>query len=93
MPANRIAGAQVQPLNPQLAEFFGGVNRGLVVLQVLPGTPAERLGLRPGDVIVEAAGHPVTAVEGLRHALSEHGGGTEVRWVRRGRPMADTLRH
>lgn len=93
MPANRIAGAQLQPLNPQLGEFFGGVERGLVVLRVLPGTPAQRLGLRPGDVIVEAAGHRVTAVEGLRHYLSERGSGTEVRWVRRGELMADTLRH
>lgn len=92
MPANRIAGAEVQPLNPQLADFFAGVERGVVVLEVLPGTPADRLGLRPGDVIVEAGGHEVTAVEGLRHALMEHGAATEIRWVRRGRAMADTLR-
>lgn len=92
MPGNRIAGAELQPLNPELAEFFGGAERGLVVLQVLPGTPASRLGLRPGDVIVEAAGRPVAGPDGLRQALMERPA-VEMRWVRRGRTMADTLRH
>lgn len=92
MPGNRIAGAELQPLNPQLAEFFGDAERGLVVLQVLSGTPASRLGLRPGDVIVEAAGRPLTGLVGLRHALMERAA-VEIRWVRRGQTMVDTLRH
>lgn len=92
MPGNRIAGAELKPLNPGLAEFFGGTERGLVVLQVLTGTPAHRIGLRPGDVIVEAGGHPVSSAEGLRHALMEHSP-VEIRWLRRGRSLADTLRH
>lgn len=92
MPGNRIAGAELQPLNPGLAEFFGGTERGLVVLQVLSGTPAYRLGLRPGDVIVEAGGHRVGGLEGLRHALMEHSP-VEVRWLRRGQTLVDTLRH
>lgn len=93
MAGNRIAGAELQPLTPELGEFFGDVERGLVVLEVLRGTPAARLGLQPGDVIVEAAGHPVTTVRGLRHALTEHASGVVIRWIRRGRSMADTLRH
>lgn len=92
MPGNRIAGAELQPLNPGLAEFFGGTERGLVVLQVLSETPAYRLGLRPGDVIVEAGGHRVSGLEGLRHALMEHSP-VEIRWLRRGRALVDTLRH
>ena len=92
MPGNRIAGAELQPLNPGLAEFFGGTERGLVVLQVLSGTPAHRLGLRPGDVIVEAGGRRVSGPEGLRHALMEHSP-VEIRWLRRGQPLVDTLRH
>gem|GEM_PF-1833107 len=92
MPGNRIAGAELQPLNPGLAEFFGGTERGLVVLQVLSGTPAYRLGLRPGDVIVEAGGHGVSGLEGLRHALMEHSP-VEIRWLRRGQTLVDTLRH
>lgn len=90
---NRIAGAELQELNPELAAFFGGVERGLVVLRVLPGTPADRLGIRPGDVIVEAAGRPVATVGGLRRLVVEHGEGMGVRWVRRGETMTDTLRH
>lgn len=92
MPANRIAGAELQPLNPGLSEFFGGAERGLLVLQVLSGTPAHRLGLRPGDVIVEAGGHRVGSMEVLRYALMEHSP-VEIRWLRRGQSLVDTLRH
>ncbi len=92
MPGNRIAGAELQPLNPDLAEFFGGAERGVVVLQLLEGTPADRLGLRPGDVIVEAGGHRISRPEGLRHALMEHSP-VEIRWLRRGQGLVDTLRH
>lgn len=92
MPANRIAGAELQPLGPELAAFFGDLDGGVLVVRVLAGTPASRLGLRPGDVIVEAGGHPVQGLAGLRRALME-GGAVAIEWVRRGRPMADTLRH
>lgn len=35
---------------------------GAVVRSVVPGSPAERAGLRPGDQIVEADGHPLRNV-------------------------------
>lgn len=91
MPGNRIAGAELQSLNPRLAQFFDGAERGLVVLEVLPGTPAFQLGLRPGDVIVEADGRPVSELSDLRRTLVEHSP-VEIRWVRRGRTAVDTLR-
>ena len=67
--------------------------RGVVVLGVLPGSPAERAGVRPfnmatkelGDVIVAVDDKPVTTTADLTAALDEAGVGKEVRLtLRRG---------
>lgn len=46
-------------LNSQMAEFFG-VKQGVLVWEVASGTPAERSGLKAGDVVVKVNGTPVT---------------------------------
>ena len=48
----RLAGAEFRALTPELGEYFG-LENGLLVLRVIPETPAARLGLRGGDVVVE----------------------------------------
>jgi len=52
-------GFECEPLNAQLAEFFG-VKEGVLVRSVNPKTPAERAGLKAGDVVVKVNGIPVT---------------------------------
>ncbi|HHQ41337.1 MAG TPA: PDZ domain-containing protein [Chromatiales bacterium] len=53
-------GIQIQDLDPRLAESFGlRVAQGVVVAAVLRGGPADRAGLRPGDVILRIDGRPV----------------------------------
>lgn len=93
----RVAGAEFRPLSPPLAEYFPGADHGLLVLQVVPGTPAAALGLRSGDVVVEAADRGVFDASDLRSALSGYptaaGDSVVVRWVRKGREMTGTLRH
>lgn len=54
-----IAGAHVQQF-AALKDYFG-VDSGLLVLSVLPGTPAARAGLRDGDVITRANGATVSS--------------------------------
>jgi hypothetical protein len=39
------------------------------VQQVQVGSPAQRMGLRPGDVVVGAQGHPVKSVASLRTTI------------------------
>jgi len=59
-------GVELQPLNEQLAQLHKvssqteGGKSGAVVTHVYEGSPAERLGLQPGDVLtrLEAAGLP-----------------------------------
>lgn len=63
-----IAGAEIVRLNEALGETFG-VKSGVLVLNVGRGTPAERAGLRGGDVIVAANGTQVTAPQALSLAV------------------------
>ena len=81
-----VAGAEVTALEPELAEYFRGVRDGLLVLRVAPGTPADRAGLRPGDVIVAGGGRALDAVQDLRLLLSiPDPTPVELRVVRQGR--------
>ncbi|HEX9562717.1 MAG TPA: PDZ domain-containing protein [Gemmatimonadaceae bacterium] len=50
---NPVAGVQFVPVNPDLARTFG-VEHGLFVIDVLPGTPGREAGLRGGDVLLSA---------------------------------------
>ena len=63
-------GVQIQDLTPDLAEALGTSHqRGAVVAQVLPGTPAEAAGIQRGDVIVEMNGEPVVGSTDLRNKV------------------------
>jgi serine protease Do len=44
-------GIEAESLNDQLAQYFG-VKEGVLVRRVLKGTPAEKAGLKAGDVII-----------------------------------------
>lgn len=55
-------GVFTQPLTDDLADYWDLPKRGgVVVATVIPGSPADRAGLRMGDVIVEFNGQPIRA--------------------------------
>ncbi|MDX1593195.1 MAG: Do family serine endopeptidase, partial [Gammaproteobacteria bacterium] len=87
-------GVVLQDLTPRLAEAFGiETTRGAVVSEVADGSPAQRAGLRPGDVIVTVDGVPLRGVAQLRNivGLRRIGETVELGILRDGRPLALTL--
>jgi S1-C subfamily serine protease len=56
------------PLPAPLAERTGR-RRGLRVVDVVAGSPADRAGLRPGDLVLEAARAPVAEAQSLQRLL------------------------
>lgn len=65
-----VAGVEFTELNPELAAYFQGAEHGLLVLRVAPGTPGERTGLQPGDVVVAVGEEPVHGIAQLRAAIA-----------------------
>lgn len=66
--ADYVAGARMVDLNPALAEYFA-VERGVLAVEVLDGSPAADAGLLPGDVIVAVGNREIGSVEELRVAM------------------------
>jgi serine protease Do len=65
-------GVMIQPVNHQLAEQFGvKAKQGVVVSGVQDGTPAEKAGLKAGDVIVEFGGKPVNSPQQLQGLVEQ----------------------
>lgn len=85
------AGAELAAMNEGLSRYFGGQRTGALVIEVGPGTPAERAGLQAGDVIVRAAGEPVAGPEDVRRHLAARGGSLPVQVIRQGRRRDLTL--
>jgi hypothetical protein len=53
-------------------------SKGLWVERVLPGSPAEKAGLLPGDQLIAVEGIEIKEVKEIHHALSEKGWGNNV---------------
>lgn len=86
-----VAGAELTPLNPELAAYFQG-EEGLLVLQVLDGTPARDAGMMAGDIVTRVGNRRVRTLDEVRGALdADSRGGVQVTLVRRGRTVLLTL--
>jgi S1-C subfamily serine protease len=63
-----LAGAELTPVDA-MADYFG-TDHGLLIVRLAPGTPADRAGLRSGDVILGADGQEVRTIRALQVALT-----------------------
>jgi len=64
--------AQTAPLHRRLVRFYNlPQESGVIVSAVTPGSPAQRAGLREGDVIVALDGKPVAGVDDLHRLLTD----------------------
>jgi Do/DeqQ family serine protease len=63
-------GARLQSVTPDLARSLGlATPSGALVADVWPGGPADRAGVKQGDVIVAVDGQPVVDAPGLNYAI------------------------
>jgi hypothetical protein len=83
---NRAAGAEVVDLRPELAEYFG-VDGGVLVVDVPPGTPAALAGIQPGDVLTHVGPTAILSIQELRRGLTASSSQIPVTVVRKGRQI------
>lgn len=89
---NMIGGAQLLTLDSEWKETVG-MDKGLLVLSVARGTPAEAAGLRKGDVIVAAGDSTLTAPVTLWRLFNQAGSsGLSLKVMRARQPIAIVLR-
>jgi serine protease Do/serine protease DegQ len=63
-------GVAVQDLTSELATAFGiESNAGAVIAQVEPGSPADRAGLKAGDVVVSVNQRPISGAADMRNVV------------------------
>jgi serine protease Do len=68
-----MLGVEAESIDGQLAQFFG-VNEGVLVRTVMKGSPAEKAGVKAGDVILRVdEGKVTTPAEISAHLRAAHG--------------------
>ncbi len=64
-------GVEAQEITPELAESFKlPATEGAIIAGVLRGSPADRAGIRPGDVLVAVGGRPVKDPQGMLELIA-----------------------
>jgi len=78
-------GVMIRPASPDVVSFLGlpsGV--GLMVDQVVEGSKAEKIGLKPDDLVVKVNGKWIRSPADVADALRSAKGGTTVEYYRKG---------
>ncbi|HQV16303.1 MAG TPA: Do family serine endopeptidase [Denitromonas sp.] len=72
-------GVGIQEMNQALSESFGLKSaRGALISQVEPGSPAEKAGLQPGDVILKLNGETITESNELPPKIAAMAPGSKI---------------
>ncbi len=85
--ANPYSGAEVANLSPALAEELSIDSEltGVIVLRVRRGSPADRVGIEPGDLLLRLNGQPVESVAALKKMVGTEASGWRMEIGRNGR--------
>jgi len=87
-------GVEAQALNAAMAESFKlGSTRGALIAGVLRGGPADKAGVKPGDVLVEVQGKPVADPAGMLNLIAAlaPGEAAKVKLKRQGQEVDATI--
>ena len=72
-------GVSIQDLNQELAKAMGlEQTKGVLVSEVVKGSPAQKSGVKRGDVILKINDRPVNSTGQLKNIVASMGAGTEV---------------
>ncbi len=64
-------GIEVQEITPELAESFKLADtRGALIAGVMRGSPADKAGIKPGDVLTQVAGKPVKDAQAMLELIA-----------------------
>lgn len=86
----KYVGMYLEELNQELLEYFGiKEGSGLLINRLTKGGPAEKSGLKIGDVIVRVDGRKVESVSGLSELIQDKKKGDKVKFeiIRDKKPM------
>ena len=89
-----MIGVQVQNVTPELAQSFGLPEpKGALVAEVTPDSPAEKAGIKRGDIITEFNGHPIHEMNDLPRLVAgtAPGAKAQVKVLREGKEKDFTL--
>jgi serine protease Do len=88
-------GVSIQEVTPDLAKSFGlKENKGALVAQVNPGSPAEKAGIEQGDIILEFDGKKITEANDLPRIVASTpvGKSVDLKLSREGKGMDRSLK-
>ncbi|MGC8604294.1 MAG: DegQ family serine endoprotease [Desulfomonilaceae bacterium] len=72
-----LLGVNIQDMNDSLAKSFGRKDaQGALVSQVIEGSPAEKAGIKAGDIILKFNNQPVTGAANLKNLVGKEKPGT-----------------
>jgi serine protease Do len=71
-PAGLLSDLEVRELTDELAGRYGmkSSERGVIIVRVKPGSPAEEVGVREGDIVLEVNRKPVTSLKSYERLAS-----------------------
>ncbi|HEX4326680.1 MAG TPA: Do family serine endopeptidase, partial [Burkholderiales bacterium] len=83
-------GVEIQEITPDLAESFKlPKNQGAIIAGVMKGGPADKGGMKPGDVLMEIEGKPVSDSSDMLNVIAQlaPGRAAKMKILRDGKPQ------